>query len=85
MTLLAVDRQTPLAVAAELIVGNGLTVIVKDLTVLIQPLAFLTVKVPVYVPADVFAGTAMRIDPAGSVALFTAINAVVGVLLQAML
>ena len=74
-----------LAVANELMLGNGFTVIVNGMPVLTQPLAFFTVSVPVYVPAGVFSGTAILIDPTGSVALFTATKAFVGVLVQAML
>ena len=53
----AVDpEQTPAILDAVVIVGKGLIVMVKVFPVLIQPFAFFTVRVPVYVPANVPAG-----------------------------
>ena len=50
-----------------------------------QPFPFFTVKVPVYVPAAVPAGTAMLIGLAPKTASVTAAKLLVGLALQTML
>jgi hypothetical protein len=52
-------------------VGNGFTVTVKDDDELAHPLAFFTVRFPVYVPAAVLAGTVIVIALAGKEASVT--------------
>ena len=54
-----------MAVAAGVIVGNPFTVTVKVVPVQTQPLALVTVIVPVYVPTSVLAGTDNVIGLAG--------------------
>ncbi len=61
---------------------KAFTVIVKVLAVLVHKLAFLTVKLPVYVPAAAFAGTVMLIAFAGKVALLAATKVFVGIVFQ---
>ena len=50
-------KQTAFDVPAVVIVGKGLIVSVKELPMLAQPLPFVTLIVPVYVPAATFAAT----------------------------
>ena len=57
--------------AAVVIVGNGFTVTVNVVPVLTHVFAFLTVIVPVYVPAAVLAGTEIVIGLAGNAAFVT--------------
>ncbi|MNL78892.1 hypothetical protein D3C87_2053850 [compost metagenome] len=66
-------------------VGNGFTVMVKLFAADTHPFAFLTVKVPVYVPAAVFAGIGILIEFAGKVALVTAAKVFVGLAFHVML
>ena len=70
--------QTELLPVIPAMAGSGLTVIVKFDVVLVQPIAFLTMIVPVYVPAFVLAGTVMLIGLAVRVALFTAAKLLAG-------
>jgi hypothetical protein len=58
-------------VAPNVIDGNGFTVTVKLFADDTHPFALLTVKVPVYVPAAVFAGIGILIGFAGNAAFVT--------------
>ena len=77
--------QTAVAVDDAVMVGNAFIVTVKLVPVLTHPFAFFTVSVPVYVPAAVFAGTAMLIGLVVNVASVTAAKLLAGVPLQLML
>ena len=59
------------AVKAGVIVGNGFTVKVKVVPVLVHPFALVTTIVPVYVAAARFAGTFSVIGLNGKVVLAT--------------
>ena len=73
-------------VVPNVMVGNGFTVIVKFVgTADTHPAAFLTVKVPVYVPAAVFAGMGILIGLAGNAAFVTAAKVFVGLAFHVML
>ena len=61
-----------------MIVGKAFTVTVKVVPVLTHPLAFLTVIVPVYVPAFVLAGTDIVIGLAGKATFVTAAKLLAG-------
>ena len=72
-------------VVPNVMVGNGFTVTVKLFADDTHPFAFLTVKVPVYVPAAVFAGIGILIGLAGNAALVTAAKVFVGLAFHVML
>ena len=72
-------------VPLNVIVGGPLTVTVKLLAVDTHPFAFLTVNVPVYVPAAVLAGIAILIGLAGRDAFVTATKVFVGLAFQVIL
>jgi len=72
-------------VAPNVMVGNGFTVTVKLFADDTHPFALLTVKVPVYVPAAVFAGIGILIEFAGNVAFVTAAKVFVGLAFHVML
>jgi hypothetical protein len=78
-------KQTAVADAAFVIVGNALTVIVNVLEILEQPLEFFTVILPVYVPAVALAGIAILMLFADKAALLTATKLFAGVVFQVML
>jgi hypothetical protein len=73
------------AVAAVVIVGKGFTVTVKVVPLLTQPLAFVTVIVPVYVPAFVLAGTDIVMGLAGRATFVTAAKLFAGAGFQVIL
>ena len=83
--LCALELGHTAVVAPNAIVGNGLTVTVKLLADDTHPFALLTVKVPVYVPAAVFAGIGILIGLAGNAALETAAKLFVGLAFHVML
>ena len=72
-------------VLPKVIVGNGLTVTVKLFVDDMHPFALLTVKVPVYVPAAVFAGIGILIGLAAKEALETGAKLFVGLAFHVML
>ena len=65
--------------------GNEFTARVNDEDELTQPFAFFTVRLPVYVPAAVLAGTVIVIGLAGKAALATAAKLFEGDAFQVML
>ncbi|MNL79066.1 hypothetical protein D3C87_2055940 [compost metagenome] len=73
--------------APNVIVGSGFTITVKLFAkdVHPDPTAFLTVNVPVYVPAAVFAGIGILIEPAGNVAFVTGAKVFAGLVFHVML
>jgi hypothetical protein len=78
-------KQTAVADAASVIVGSAFTVTVKLDVVLVQELAFLTVRFPVYVPAAVLAGTVIVMGLDVSDAFVTAAKLFDGLAFHAML
>ena len=78
-------KHTVVAVVAFVIVGKALTASVNVFEILVHPLVFLTVILPVYVPAAALAGTVMLMLFASKVALLTAAKLFVGVAFQVML
>jgi hypothetical protein len=76
--VLPIPPQTDVAEGAVVIATCALIVIVNVDTTLTQPLAFLTVKLPVYVPEAVAAGTLIVIGLPGNATSVTATKLLVG-------
>ena len=83
--LCALELGHTAVVAPNVIDGSGFTVMVKLFAADIHPFAFLTVNVPVYVPALVPAGTAILIGLDVNAAFVTAKKLFVGLAFHAML
>jgi hypothetical protein len=82
--VLVTPEQTLVALA-EVIVGKAFIVTAKDEIELTHPLAFFTVRFPVYVPPPVPAGTLIVIGLAGKAASVTAAKLFAGDAFQVIL